>query len=56
MKDYLIVVEAFGISTKSLINERIIGVTEEYANGVVKGLNFAYPKNEVSKEEIKTEE
>lgn len=56
MKDYLIVLERNGediFDHRSLETLRLVNVSEDYANGVVKGLKLAYPDNEVYKELIK---
>ena len=54
MKDYLIIVEALGgFNSKTKLSERLIGKTEEYANGMLAGLKLGFPKNEVYMTEIK---
>lgn len=52
MKDYLITVDGIGISAAPVLGTRTIDKSEDYAEGIVKGLKLAFPNNQVFKEEI----
>jgi len=52
MKDYLITVYTNGRNKKEVLSERTIGKSEEYLEGLIKGLELSYPKHTVTKEII----
>jgi len=54
MKDYIVRVEQYEniFGHEPVLSERTIDRSEDYVDGLVKGLQLAYPKCRVVKEEI----
>lgn len=52
MKDYLVTVYTNGVHKQEILSERTIGESEEYLEGLIRGLNLCYPNHLITKELI----